>query len=95
MKDISKKVIGQKIGVSQPTIRTAEQRLEEAGYIYYSPDRDIIFFPDHNVFSWIPIESLTALLELSRNKEGGGDIIRLYAALHYLQKEEENKKAEI
>lgn len=83
LKDISKKEIGTIIGVSQPTMRAAEQRLEELGYIYFSADRKIIYFPDHNIYSWIPIECLTLLLELSKAKECGGDILRLYAAIHY------------
>lgn len=93
LKDVSKKEIGNIVGVSQPTIRMAEQRLEELGYIYFSEDRKIIYFPDHNVYSWIPVECLTLLLELSKLKECGGDIIRLYAALHYYKKESQSFSA--
>ena len=83
MKDVSKKELGLVINVSQPTIRAAEQKLEELGYIYFSEDKKIMFFPDHSIYSWIPVKALQILLRLSSEKQCGGDILRLYAALCY------------
>ena len=93
MKDISKKEIGEQIGVSQSTIRMAEQKLIELGYMYFSFDRKIMYLPDNSVYSWIPVECLSVLLELSKNKECGGNIIRLYAALHYYKNTDQSFSA--
>lgn len=93
LKDISKKEIGEMAGVSQPTVRKAEQRLEEEGYICYSLDKKIMFFPDHEVYSWIPVHILVALLKISRESGYGGDLLRLYSALHYYRHEPQSFNA--
>lgn len=98
IKDISKKKIGERIGVSQPTIRTAEKKLAELRYIEFDKDPSgnvIVKFPDHMVYSWIPIETLQLLLRLSKFTQCGGDILRFYAALHYLGVKRDKETREI
>ena len=88
-KDIIKKELGEQLGISQPTIRSAEQKLVEKGYMQYSGDGKIIYFPDTTLFSWIPIKTIMALLELSKAVDGGGDLLRLYAVLYHFRESEQ------
>lgn len=83
LKDISKKTIGQDICVSQPTFRAAEKKLKEMGFIYEDEVAHIYYFPDHQKYTWIPVEALALLLKMGGRSGYGGEILRLYAAIHY------------
>ena len=83
LKDISKKELGEDICVSQPTFRAAEKKLKELGLIVEDEERRIYFFPDQKVYTWIPVEALSLLLKMGGRSGYGGEILRLYSAIHY------------
>lgn len=81
LKDINKKAFAAEAGMSPTTVRNAEAALEAVGYIQVDKEKRIIKIMDSPLYSWIPLSTLKNLVHLAHCY--GGDLVRLYAALHY------------
>ena len=86
-KDYTKKQLGEEYGISQPTIRAAEKRLIEIGYMEIDDKNRVIRLLDGKPFTWIPIKAIKVLLEAAKGTERYGDLLRLYAVLYHFKEE--------
>lgn len=81
MKDINKTAFAAEAGMAIRTVRNAEIALEAVHYIEIDKEKRIIRIVDSPLYSWIPLNTLKNLVHLAHSF--GGDLVRLYAALHY------------